>query len=62
MRAAGARTPRIGPLDPLYLFACAVQWNKESDAVAGWELLSALDSSDPSTRILAHSLIRDETE
>ena len=29
-------------LDPLYLFACALEWHKQANAGAGWELISGL--------------------
>ena len=46
-----------GEVDPLYLFACQLQWRKWCDEEAGWELLAALTSSDAPTRIVASSLL-----
>ena len=40
-------------LDPLYLFACAVEWHKLATAGAGWELVSALKSSGETGRVAA---------
>ena len=39
------RQPDEPCLDPLYLFACALQWHKEANASAGWELVGGLRSS-----------------
>jgi hypothetical protein len=48
-----------GEVDPLYLFACRIQWRQRCNEEAGWELLAALTSSDVSTRMVARSLLRD---
>jgi hypothetical protein len=40
-------------LDPLYLFACALQWHKEANASAGWELVSGLRSSGETVQVAA---------
>jgi hypothetical protein len=40
-------------LDPLYLFVCALQWHKEADASAGWELVSGLRWSGEAGQVAA---------
>jgi hypothetical protein len=47
----------IGKVDVLYLYARSLQWRKRSDDDAGWELLCALSSSDPDTRMAAEALL-----
>ncbi len=44
-------------LDPLYLFHCGLQWHGQTDTGAGWELIRALRSVDPRTRLIAGSLL-----
>lgn len=39
--------------DPLYLFACALQWHKQANASAGWELVSGLRSSTETGQVAA---------
>jgi CRP/FNR family transcriptional regulator len=43
-----------GAIDPLYLFACHVEWEQRGDASSAWELIAATRSSDSDTR--AHAL------
>jgi CRP/FNR family transcriptional regulator, cyclic AMP receptor protein len=43
--------------DPLYLFACQVEWEQTADPSAAWEVISALRSSDAGTRAHARSLL-----
>jgi len=59
VRASGTRAIDIGKVDFLYLFARSLQWRKGSDDDAGWELLCALSSSDPGTRMVAEALLCD---
>ncbi len=40
--------------DPLYLFACQLEWERRSDTSAAWEVISAARSPHPDTR--AHAL------
>lgn len=40
-------------LDPLYLFACALEWHKEASASAGWELVCGLRSSGEAGQVAA---------
>src|ERR1041384_8871744 len=49
--------PQSLNLDPLYLFHCGVRWHQQTDTSAGWELIHALKSTDPRTRIVAGSLL-----
>ena len=42
----------------LYLFACKVRWEKESDTTAAWEIISATRSLQEGTRAHALSLIQ----
>ena len=43
--------------DPLYLFSCYLEWEKNEDPIAGWELLAAAQSSDSDTRASARGLL-----
>jgi len=43
--------------DPAHLYACGLQWERESDASAGWELVQALRSPDSRTRAIAAALL-----
>lgn len=36
--------------DPLYLFACQVEWERRADPSAAWEVISATRSSNQDTR------------
>ncbi len=40
-------------IDPLYLFLCGLEWQKQSNASAGWELVRCLKSSGQTARIAA---------
>ena len=44
-------------VDPLYLFACHIQWERYEEPTAGWELISAAQSGDSDTRAHARSLL-----
>lgn len=44
-------------IDPLYLFACQVEWDRRADPSAAWEVISAARSSDGDTRAHARSLL-----
>jgi hypothetical protein len=59
VQASGASTTHMDAMDVLYLFARALQWRKGRDDGAVSELLFALNSSDPSTRIVAKNLLCD---
>ena len=55
--------PELKPLahpeevDPLYLFACHLQWESNEEASAGWELIAAARSSHSDTRSYARALL-----
>jgi CRP/FNR family transcriptional regulator len=53
--------PELAPcpqeVDPLYLFACHMEWERSEDPGAGWELVSAAQSSDAETRSHARALL-----
>ena len=42
-------------IDPLYLFACHMEWERSEEPIAGWELLRASQSSHSETRSHARS-------
>ena len=46
-----------GETDPLYLFACHIEWERREDTGAAWELLSATQSSNQNTRAHARALL-----
>jgi len=48
--------PQDGP-DPLYMFYCGLQWHRNRDSGAGWELIHALRSWDRGIRALAAALL-----
>ena len=43
--------------DPLYLFACQLEWERRADASAAWEVISAARSSHAETRAHARALL-----
>lgn len=48
---------QLETVDPLYLFACHIQWERHEEPSAGWELISATQSSHTDTRAQARSLL-----
>ncbi len=44
-------------IDPLYLFACQVEWDRRNDPSAAWEVISATRSSNEDTRAHARCLL-----
>ena len=44
-------------IDPLYLFACHLEWEQREEPSAAWELLAAAQSSHGDTRAQARALI-----
>lgn len=44
-------------IDPLYLFACHIEWENREDPGAGWELISAAQGKHADTRAHARSLL-----
>src|SRR5207342_2001591 len=53
---AGARS-RSQEIDPLYLFACHLAWERHEEPSAGWELISAAHSANSDTRAHACALL-----
>jgi hypothetical protein len=49
-------------MDANYMLACGIVWRKTADLEAGWELVEALESPDPSLRLLAQSLLVENGE
>jgi CRP/FNR family transcriptional regulator, cyclic AMP receptor protein len=49
--------PRAQEIDPLYLFACRLEWEREEEPAAAWELLAAAQSSHGDTRAHARALL-----
>jgi CRP/FNR family cyclic AMP-dependent transcriptional regulator len=49
--------PHPEEVDPFYLFACQVEWEKRSEPTAGWELISAAQSPHQDTRAHARALL-----
>lgn len=47
-------------IDPLFLFLCGLEWQKQSNASAGWELVGCLKSSGQTARIAAALLAQAE--
>jgi CRP/FNR family transcriptional regulator len=52
---ASATNPSTSHL--LYLFSCLVQWERNADPSAAWEIISAARSLQPETRAHAHGLL-----
>ena len=50
------------PIDPLYLFACKLEWERQQEPSAAWELLAAAQSSDSDTRAHARALLASSRE
>jgi CRP/FNR family cyclic AMP-dependent transcriptional regulator len=44
-------------IDPLYLFACQLEWEQSSDPTAAWEVISAARASNPGSRAHARALL-----
>ena len=49
--------PHPQQVDPLYLFACHMQWERQEEPSAAWELLAAARSSHADTRAHARALL-----
>ena len=45
-----------------YMLACGIVWRKTADPEAGWDLVEALESTDPCLRLLAQSLLVENGE
>ena len=48
----------VGHRDPLYLFACHLEWHNKRNLAAYQELLAALDDSSDEIRTVAEVLLR----
>ena len=48
---------RSGETDPLYLFACHIEWEQREDPSAAWELVAAAQSTNQDTRAHARALL-----
>ncbi|MGA8274132.1 MAG: hypothetical protein WB919_21410, partial [Candidatus Sulfotelmatobacter sp.] len=44
-------------IDPLYLFACQMEWEQRAEPGAGWEVISAARSANQNTRAHSRSLL-----
>lgn len=55
--SAAALPHRQQEIDPLYLFACQIEWERREEPSAAWELLQAAESSHPDTRAHARALL-----
>jgi len=44
-------------IDPLYLFACHIEWERQEDAGGAWELIAAAQSSQSDIRAHARALL-----
>lgn len=49
--------PAPGETDPLYLFACHIEWERREEPSAAWELLVAAQSANQDTRAHARALL-----
>ena len=49
--------PARREIDPLYLFACHVAWERREETSAAWELISATNSANSKTRAQAKALL-----
>lgn len=45
-------------VDPLYLFACGIQWHRHGDPSAGWELIGSLRSAGEAVQVAGALLAR----
>jgi CRP/FNR family cyclic AMP-dependent transcriptional regulator len=55
--AESDRSERAEDIDPLYLFACHMEWEKDQEPSAAWELIAAAQSSNSDTRSHARALL-----
>ena len=49
--------PEIKEVDPLFLFACYLEWEQQEQPSAAWELIAAAESSNGETRAHARALL-----
>jgi CRP/FNR family cyclic AMP-dependent transcriptional regulator len=57
IEAEAPRQPAAEATDPLYLFACQLEWERRAEPSAAWEVISAARSSHSDTRAHALSLL-----
>lgn len=57
LNSQAARAPHPQEVDPLYLFGCSIEWERQEEPTAGWELLAAARSSHSDTRAHARALL-----
>ncbi len=50
-------SPSPRAIDPLYLFACHIEWEQSQEPSAAWELISAMQTGDASSRSQARALL-----
>jgi len=63
MRAATADNNGYGSMaDPLFLFACGLDWRRRADTDAGWELIRAAKSPDRDAKAVGLALLSDSQE
>jgi CRP/FNR family transcriptional regulator, cyclic AMP receptor protein len=55
--AAAVASTHADVVDPLYLLACQVEWERRADPSSAWEVVSAANSSHEDTRAHARSLL-----
>lgn len=48
---------KLNHADPLYLFACHIEWERREETTAGWELFAAAQSCNSETRAQARALL-----
>ena len=57
-RSLSKRSTIAGNHDPLYLFACHLEWHHQRELAAYQALVAALDNSDKRIRAVAEMLLR----
>jgi CRP/FNR family cyclic AMP-dependent transcriptional regulator len=50
-------SPAPQHIDPLYLFGCHVDWEKNDEPSSAWELISAMQNGDAETRVQARAFL-----
>ena len=56
-RIAALASIKAAEVDPLFLLACHVEWERRADTSSAWEVVSAANSSHEDTRTHARSLL-----
>ncbi len=54
---SSSRREQSRATDPLYLFACQLEWERRADPSAAWEVISAARSTHADTRAHARALL-----